>query len=278
MEKANKAELGSVQETLLLIVWGRAVETQKEKPLLIDNKAVEIMNSISYDFTTFFKDSGRLVLKLTQHGWISRAIYFDRKIKAFMDLYPEATIINIGCGLDTTFSRVDNGEIQWIDLDLPDVIDIRREYFTETARNRFIAKSVFDTSWYDSIENKDHVMLLIAGVLYYLDESQVKSLFKDLQTYLPRAEVVFDVLSKSYIKFANWGFKRWNKSARMIWGNTNVNEIEKWNCGLEVINHISAYKEHKRNYPLIDGLAMSIFQVFKIWTLSHIKIHPPQDS
>jgi len=271
MEKSNKLELGSVQETLLLIVWGRAVETQKEKPLLIDNKAVEIMDSISYDFSSISKNTSKFV----QYSWIARAIYFDSKITAFTDLYPEATIVNIGCGLDTTFYRVDNGKIQWLDLDLPDVIALRREYFTESKRNRFIASSVFDTDWYDSIQNKEHVMFLIAGVLYYLDESQVKRLFDDFQTYLPGSEMVFDVVSKFGVKFSNkMIFKKSGMNARHIWGNSNVHELEKWNCGLEVIDNIPAFKYHKHHYPLIDRIFMMVFNTFKLSSLAHVKIHP----
>lgn len=120
MEDSREINLGSIQETLLLPLWGRAIETQKQKPLLTDNQAVSIINSIPYDFTVISKN----VNKLTQVAWIARSIFFDKKIKAFINVFPEATIINIGCGLDTTFDRVDNGKIQWIDLDLPDTIDL----------------------------------------------------------------------------------------------------------------------------------------------------------
>jgi len=100
MEKANEVKLGDVQETLLMVIWTRAMETQKEKPLLIDNKAVEIINSISYDFSPAIRQLDSFFGRLLRHAMISRAIYFDSKIKAFMGLYPEATIINIGCGLE----------------------------------------------------------------------------------------------------------------------------------------------------------------------------------
>ena len=136
MEDLNEIQLGSVQETLLLPLWGRAIETKKQKPLLVDNKAVLILNNIPYDFTTISKN-------LTRLSWIARSIYFDKKIKAFINVFPEATIVNIGCGLDTTFDRIDNGKIQWIDLDLPDTIELRKKYFSETDRRHFIATSVF---------------------------------------------------------------------------------------------------------------------------------------
>lgn len=109
MEQQSIIKLGSVQETLLLPLWGRAVETKKQKPLLIDEKAVSIINSIHYDFTVISEN----INKISKASWIARSIYFDNKIKEFINLYPEATIVNIGCGLDTTFDRVDNGKIKW---------------------------------------------------------------------------------------------------------------------------------------------------------------------
>jgi len=279
MEKSNKVDLGTVQETLLLPLFVRARETQKEKPLLIDSKAVSLVNSIPYDFTFMEKAYRSFFYRLLFNATIGRYIYFDDRLNAFIDSFPEATIVNIGCGLDTTFHRVDNGRIQWIDLDLPDVIDLRREYFPESERNRLISKSVFDTSWYDSIENKEHIMLLMVGILPFFDQSQVKRLFRDFQMYLPGAEMVFDVVSKLSVKIFNRGAKKSDKSARLIWNNSNIYKIERWNCGLEVIDSISAMKVRRQHYSLIERTVMSIFEVFNLKSnVAHVKIHPQQDS
>lgn len=273
-DKSSEVELGTVQETLVLPLFVRAMETQKEKPLLTDSKAVSLVNSISYDFTFMEKAYRSFLNRLMFNATIGRYIYFDDRLTAFIDSFPEATIINIGCGLDTTFYRVDNGKIQWIDLDLPDVIDLRKECFSESERNRIISKSVFDVSWYNSIENKDHLMLLMAGVLFYFNESQVKRLFKDFQTYLPGAEMIFDTVSKLSVKMFNREAKKSNKSARMIWSISNINEIEKWNCGLEVIECISAVKVRRQHYPLIERIAMSVLEAFKLRSdVAHVKIH-----
>lgn len=272
MKDSDGIKLGSVQETLLLPLWGRAIETQKQKPLLIDEKAVSIINSIPYDFTLISKN----INKLVRASWIARSIFFDKKIKAFIDLYPEATIVNIGCGLDTTFDRVDNGKIQWIDLDLPDTIELRREYISESERRLFISKSVFDKSWYEKIANKKNVMLLIAGVLYYFDEKDVKILFNDFHMLLTGVEVVFDYASPLGIKMSNKKVIEkggMNKSAYLKWGINNILEIEKWNGYIKVINSIPMYKEHKKNYPVIKRIGMNIANAIKLMSLAHIKIN-----
>ena len=78
MTDSKEIKLGSVQETMLLPLWGRAYETQKQKPLLVDNKAVSIINSIPYDFTTISNN----IRTLTRISWIARSIFFDKKIKS----------------------------------------------------------------------------------------------------------------------------------------------------------------------------------------------------
>jgi O-methyltransferase involved in polyketide biosynthesis len=256
MSKNSKIELGSVQETLLLPLWGRAIETQKNNPKLIDEKAVSIINTISYDFSIISKN----ISKISQISWIARSIYFDIKIKEFIKNYPNSTIVNIGCGLDTTFDRIDNGKIQWIDLDLPDTIALRKNYIAETDRRKFISKSVFDTSWYDKIEKKEKLMFLLAGVIYYFTET----------------EIIFDYSSKIGIKMAN---KRVidkggiDKSAYLKWGIDNINEIEKWNSYIKIISCMPLFKEYKKKYPILKRAGMNISDKLMIMSLAHIKIN-----
>ncbi|MGD0755158.1 MAG: class I SAM-dependent methyltransferase [Bacteroidales bacterium] len=271
MTNSHEINLGSVQETMLLPLWGRAVETQKQKPLLVDNKAVSIIESIPYDFTTISNN----IRKLTRASWIARSIFFDKKISEFIKVNPFAIVVNVGCGLDTTFDRIDNGKINWIDLDLPDAIELRKQYFQETDRRRFIAKSVFDTSWYGDIKNKDKVMLLIAGVLYYFDEPNVKKLFNDIHNYLPASEIIFDHASKLGIKLSNEQvIKRggMNESAYLKWGIDDIFEIGKWESYINVISNMPMYKEHKKNYPITKRIGMNISDSLKIMSLAHIKI------
>ncbi|MBN2697561.1 MAG: class I SAM-dependent methyltransferase [Bacteroidales bacterium] len=272
IRNSNEIKLGSVQETLLLPLWGRAIESHKRKPLLMDSKAVSIMDGISYDFTAISKN----INNLTRHSWIARSIYFDKKIKSFIKIFPEATIINIGCGLDTTFDRVDNGTIHWIDLDLPDTIELRRKFISETNRNKFISKSVFDASWYDIIEKKDHVMLLIAGVLYYFDESDIKKLFNDFHIFLPGVEIIFDYASKLGIKVSNKIVLEkggMDKSAFLKWGIDNILKIEKWDSNIKVIDNMLMYKEYRKSYSKFERMGMTMADILKIMSLAHIRIN-----
>lgn len=265
-------KLGSVQKTLLLPLWGRAIETKKTKPLLIDNKAVSIISNLPFDFSVIANN----VSKLSQTSWIARSIFFDKKIKAFIDDNPEATIVNIGCGLDTTFDRVDNGKIQWFDLDLPDSIALRRNYFSETDRRKFVSMSVFNTDWYKNINSTNKVMFLIAGVLYYFDETEVKKLFSDFHNFLPGVEIVFDYCSTKGKKIANKKVIEkggMDKSAYLKWGIDNIYDIEKWANNIKVKSNMPMFKEHKKKYPFIKRIGMNISDMMKIMSLAHIEIN-----
>ena len=92
-------ELGNVQKTLFLPLWGRAIESTKEKPLLVDKTALQIIEAVDYDFSTIAHN----ISPLTQAAWIMRSRCVDEIVRAFLAKYSRATIVNVGCGLDTTY-------------------------------------------------------------------------------------------------------------------------------------------------------------------------------
>ena len=113
------------------------MESKKPHPLLIDDLAVKIIDSVNFDFSLMSKNLD----DITQIAWIKRSLICDQVIKKFLNHNPKGTIINIGCGLDTTFERIDNSYLTWYDLDLPDVIELRKKFIQENERRKFIASS-----------------------------------------------------------------------------------------------------------------------------------------
>lgn len=107
MTERMSVKLGIIQKTLFLPLWGRAVESMKKKPLLIDETAVNIFKQVDYDFSQM----ARNLDQLTQIAWIKRSLICDKVIGIFLSKYPRGTVVNIGCGLDTTFEGVDNGKL-----------------------------------------------------------------------------------------------------------------------------------------------------------------------
>ena len=137
---------------------------------------------------------------LSAVGICLRTVIIDGIVKKFIETHPDGTIVNLGCGLDTRFSRLDNEKIQWFDLDLPDTISLRRHFFTETERNCFIAKSVLDFSWVEDIPPGDSTLFIAEGLSYYFTESENKALVSAIKQNYPGAEYVFDTLHPFFLK------------------------------------------------------------------------------
>lgn len=268
---SENINLNGVQETLLLPLWGRANETKKEIPLLSDNAAVRIIENIGYDFSVIKEK----VNPLSCASWIARSIYFDNKIKLFLENNPEGSIINIGCGLDTTYERVSNDKAIWYELDFPEVIEIRKKYITEKPKRRFLSYSVFDNEWYKHIENKKDVLIMMAGVIYYFEENQVRSLFGTIINEFEHCDIVFDYSSPKGVQIANKKVIEkggMDKNAYLKWGTANIYEVEKWNTKISVLQNMKMFSEHRKKYPFTKRLGMIISDALSVMSLVHIKI------
>ena len=199
-----KVELSGIPATMLGCLRSRAQLSKEYNSLFYDAKAIELVERIDYDFSRsdmpfediWFSISRKINLPQFFLGTL-RAKQFDEKAKAFITDHPRASVVNIGAGLDTTFYRVDNGLIHWYDLDLPAVIDIRRQLLPEPDRVTYIAKSLFDPSWCTDIKHTENgVFLISGGVLGWFNKSEVEQFFSMLADHFPDSEIVFDAISR----------------------------------------------------------------------------------
>lgn len=122
--QAINIDLGAVQETLILPLLARAIECEKENPILYDTYARDIVARIDYDFS---KLKVLLTDEMHQMSFPIRAYNFDNTIRDFLKHNRKAVVVNIGVGFDTTFQRVDNGSVLWVNIDLPDVAALRQK-------------------------------------------------------------------------------------------------------------------------------------------------------
>lgn len=131
-----------------------------------------------------------------------RSTNMDRYIRDFVVRNPQGVVVLLGCGLETTFYRCDNGSVVFYEVDLPDVINYRKQILGETDRDRFIAADAFGDQWIKKVRSDvGDVPLLVAasGLYYYFEEKKVVDLFKLLKNY-GRIELLFDTVNKSGMK------------------------------------------------------------------------------
>jgi O-methyltransferase involved in polyketide biosynthesis len=270
MKQKISIEKGNVQETLLLPLWGRAYETQKDKPRLIDKKAVEILEQLDYDFSNIEETQS-----MSQHGWVARSLHTDKMVLEFIEQCPEATIVNIGCGLDTTFSRIDNGKIMFYELDLPDVIALRKNFYEDSDRHKSIASSFLDTEWFEEIEARDALLFLAGGVLYYFEEEQIKEFFIKAADYFGKCDFYFDSLSPMGMKFAKKAvLKKGGMGMAMDggWGLKPVRALEKWDKRIKVVSAVSMSKGMYKGLPLLTKMMFFIPDILGVCSMVHVRI------
>ena len=264
-------ELGNVQKTLFLPLWGRAFETRKEHPLLVDKTAVKIMGEVDYDFGQIAAG----ISELSQLAWIMRSICVDEAVRAFLQKDPAATIVNIGCGLDTTFDRIDNGSLRWYDLDLPDVIDLRRRFIPETDRRKFICSSFLDCAWLQEIKSDRPVLFIAAGVFYYFEASQIREFLIRLADRFPGSEMLFDVSSPYGVKVANRMVIRksgLDEKSFLKWGLENTRTISDWDPRLQVIDTGFYFGARARRLSLKNRGFGFISDFLKIQYMLHLRL------
>lgn len=272
-----KIDLRSVNETLLLPLWGRAEESKMKDPVLRDRTAADLIGRIDYDFNRFRSRVRRFqILTLAV-----RAREFDSMIRDFIQRHPRAVIVNIGAGLDTTFNRVNNGKIKWYDLDIPQVIHLRGQLIPESRETDCIPKSMFDESFFDDIETpQDGILFLIGGVLMYFDEERIRSFFAMVARRLPGAEIVFDTIAPAGIRLASRMVRECGiRQAEMKWGIRDTRELEKWGLRLKLLERYPIFYKTRifPSWGLSIGLTMRLNNLFGIININRVQAAFPEE-
>jgi O-methyltransferase involved in polyketide biosynthesis len=194
MADVQRAELGKVQQTLFFPLLARARETESKRPLLSDPRANELVRAIDFDPATF-KSAMRFFV-------VIRTMILDWWVRQFLADHPDGTVVELGTGLNTRFERTDNGSVHWIDLDLPDTVELRRRFFNDTDRRRMIAASLLDEDWLPEIERLPGPYFFVSdGVLVYLCEEDVTTALARIAARFPDSRLAFDTYPEAMFKF-----------------------------------------------------------------------------
>lgn len=247
MKAKIKVKLGDIQKTLFMPVWARAVETQKNNPVLVDRTALEIIDSVDFDFSKMTEN----MAEINQISWIARCKRFDEIVNKFLTDYPEGTVVNIGCGLDTSYERINCETVHWYDLDLPDVIKLKKNFQIETAWRKFISCSFIDTRWFDMITVSENILFISAGVFVYFDESEIRDFIIKVADRFESCEMLFDVTSPKGLEIANQVIQKSGLDSRSFfrWSLSDKSVILSWDNRISLINTYHTFR--------IDGLGLN---------------------
>lgn len=199
MEKV-KIEKNTVQETLMVPLYGRKMCSEKFSELYKDIFVEKLCARLDYDFSELEKKKNSFLYEFGALEAAMRQLDIIWEIKEYLKDHPKASLVNLGCGLDETGKTCDNGLCNIVNIDFPDVISIRKQLISEHEREKNIACDLKDYSWINEIDGSNGVIFFAAGVFHYFKTKEVKTLVLKLSREYPGGCLVFDSVGKLGLK------------------------------------------------------------------------------
>ena len=251
MDKTIQPNLTEEKETLFICLRAKALDSRQKKSILHDTKADEMLKSIDYDFDKM-KDMALFDNDKTN---VIRAKHFDDWTKEFIESDSSAVVVQLGCGLDTRITRINPpASVSWFDVDYPEVIELRKNFFQENARYKMIGSSITNSEWLKKIPADHPVIVILEGLLEYLTPNDVEKLFCRLIDYFPHGQIIFNTLSRPLIKLAAKELKK-ATGAIQKWGVEDAKDIECFSPKLKKIKEL----------PIIQSVYVKQFILFRIF-------------
>ena len=203
-------EKNTVQETLIIPLFGRLVCSERFPQLFSDPQAKRICDCLDYDFAEKRKKMESPAGLFGALEVAQRQYDLQCEAEAYLKDHPEAAVVNLGCGLDDTFRKCDNGLCTGYNIDLPDVIRVRNELLPAGEREYNLACDLNNYAWMDQINAENGAVFFAAGVFYYFKTEDVRKLFSAMAKHFPGAVLAFDSCNERGAKLMR---KTWLKEA-----------------------------------------------------------------
>ncbi|CDP88932.1 MULTISPECIES: class I SAM-dependent methyltransferase [Mycolicibacterium] len=195
MPVIDARHLTAISETALLTLHQRATEAARPDGIIEDPLAISLRDSLGYDYRCF----GR-----THQATALRALAFDLATRSYLQAYPKATVVALAEGLQTSFWRLDNGELNWLSVDLEPIVALREQLLPSSDRLRHLAQSALDHSWMDQVDTTHGVLITAEGLFQYLERDAVFDLIAACAAKFPGGQLIFD----SVPRFLSWYSRR----------------------------------------------------------------------
>lgn len=166
--------MNEVNKTLFIPLYGKS-QISKQGIILDDPMAEKIWAAEEFPI------KGKSKSKWLAYNMAMRARVFDDWTKRQLQQNDDALVLHIGCGLDSRCKRVKQDYKAWIDCDFPEVISVRRNYYTETENYRMMALDATDTEQIKQLPNRDTAIVVLEGVSMYLSKNQLHTFLKVLR-------------------------------------------------------------------------------------------------
>lgn len=190
-------EKTSVQKTMYIPLYGKAFVSQKGL-FLDDKKAEEIWEREGFAL------KGKAKSKWLAYFMGIRSAVFDDWTRKQLQDTEGATVLHLGCGMDSRILRVGAHSCTWYDVDFPEVIAERKRYFTQTDAYKMVAGDINGEEWLDEIAKTDCAVVVMEGMSMYLSTEQLQTLFQRLSKKFKRVALLMDCYSTFAAKMSKY--------------------------------------------------------------------------
>ena len=202
-------KISSTSKTALITLYAHSLESQEDHPILVDDKAVKMTDALS----PILANSESRLLRNLSGGKMSQALRvhitlrakkYDEIAEDFVKKHPDGIIVNLGCGFDSRYDRLKQKPFLFIDLDLPEMISIKKSVFTETESYRLIGQSIFNRDWLERVKSYHcQVLFMAEGLFMYLHPEELNPWLKEVAKSFPNSYLFFETVAKKYTRGLN---------------------------------------------------------------------------
>lgn len=262
-------KLGEVQETLLIPLYYRAIETNRPDALIRDPYAQQLLEKLAYDFEKFAPHWN------IQMDVVVRTEVFDEIVTLFLQQHPSGTVINLGAGLDARFHRLDNGQVKWFEIDLPDAAELRAHLLPDSERHVTLGADIFSWGWMEKIPSdpQSPVLVLAEGLFCYCTEAQLKELLQRIAGRWPGALLAFQSLCPALVGEEKIVGAVNQTKAKFHWGISSGKQVARWSQNYRFLKEYYLVDRHRPRWQSIGKKLWNPFvrrwyrQVMKITLL-----------
>lgn len=248
-------EKNTVQETLVIPLYGRKLWSEHFPQLFSDPEAERICAMLDYDFEGKRKVYESAVGIFGAMEVAQRQFDLQCEVRDYLESHPEAAVVNLGCGLDDTFRKVDNGRCRGYHLDLPDVIAARNELLPAGEREENIACDLNDERWMDRIDGTKGAVFFAAGVFYYLKTRDVKTLLSKMARRFPGGVLAFDTCNRrgAHVMIRTWLREVGIRNVGAFFSLEDEKELLPWSTDFASVSAKSFMRGYRDIYSEVGG-------------------------
>jgi O-methyltransferase involved in polyketide biosynthesis len=193
MPVIDARHLTAISETALLTLHQRATEAARPDGIIEDPLAITLRDGLGYDYHHF----GR-----THQATALRALAFDIASRRYLHTHHRASVVALAEGLQTSFWRLDNGELTWLSVDLEPIVALRQQLLPTSERLRYLAQSALDHSWMDQVDATNGVLITAEGLFQYLEHEAVFDLIAACAARFPGGQLIFDSVPRFLSRYS----------------------------------------------------------------------------